>query len=67
MPELETENSKLCTVHEEDVKEGGSMNKVLNTTELFESILSFLPTQDLLLSQRVSEHFRDTIKTSVIL
>ena len=38
--------------------------EVLNTVELIESILSQLPTLDLLISQRVSSRWRDVIKKS---
>lgn len=46
---------------------GTSCHRVINTTELLEEILINLPVQDLLLSQRVSKHFKAVIDGSIIL
>ena len=42
----------------------GAMDCVLNTFELFETILLYLPLVDLLLAQRISRSTRDLIQSS---
>ena len=52
-------------VHERDDIQAESTGRVLGTPELLEAILLRLPTQDLLLSQRVNKQFKDTITQSM--
>ncbi|KAK3723022.1 hypothetical protein LTR37_002168 [Vermiconidia calcicola] len=49
---------------EADTAAAAVVHQVLDTTELFENILLFLPLKDLLLAQRISPRFRDSIKAS---
>ncbi|KAH9826030.1 f-box domain protein [Teratosphaeria destructans] len=46
------------------LKHSSPVEEVLDTTELFEAILLFLPMKDLLLAQQVSRKFNDTIAAS---